>query len=62
MRSVSIIALSLIAAMLPASAQDPVPYAYRPPATGDTYVPLSATFLRPLHSPTNHSSLTVGDA
>jgi hypothetical protein len=46
MRSVSMIALSLIAAMLPASAQDPVPYAYRPPATGDTYVPALGDIMR----------------
>jgi Aminotransferase class I and II len=46
MRPVSMIALSLMAAMLPASAQDPVPYAYRPPATGDTYVPALGEIMR----------------
>jgi hypothetical protein len=38
MKHISIIALSIVAGMLPALAQDTVPYAYRPP-TGDTYVP-----------------------
>ena len=51
MKHISIIALSIVAAMLPALAQDPVPYAYRPPTAGDTYVPtlgdiMGATQLR----------------
>jgi hypothetical protein len=43
---VSMIALSLMAAMLPASAEEPVPYAYRPPATADTYVPALGDIMR----------------
>jgi hypothetical protein len=39
MRHVSMIAFALLVAILPASAQDSAPYAYRPPTTGDTYVP-----------------------
>jgi hypothetical protein len=35
----SIAALSMLAAMLPAIAEDTVPYAHRPPTTGDTYLP-----------------------
>lgn len=39
MKHISMTALSIVAAMLPAFAQDTVPYAYRPPTTGDTFVP-----------------------
>jgi hypothetical protein len=35
----SMIALSMVAAMLPALAEDAVPYAYRPPTAGETYLP-----------------------
>jgi len=51
MKHISMIALSIVAAMLPAFAQDTVPYAYRPPTAGDSYVPtlgdiMGATQLR----------------
>ena len=51
MKHISMITLSIVAAMLPAFAQDTVPYAYRPPTTGDTFVPtlgdiMGATQLR----------------
>jgi hypothetical protein len=46
MNRVPLITLSLMAAILPASAQDPVPYAYRPPATGETYVPALGDIMR----------------
>ena len=51
MKHIPMIALSIVAAMLPAFAQDTVPYAYRPPTAGDTYVPtlgdiMGATQLR----------------
>lgn len=39
MKHISMIALSIAAALVPAFAQDTVPYAYRPPGPGDTYVP-----------------------
>ena len=35
----SMVALSMVAAMLPALAEDAVPYAYRPPTAGETYLP-----------------------
>ena len=51
MKYVSTIAFSIVAAMLPAFAQDTVPDALRPAAVGDTYVPslgdiMGATQLR----------------
>jgi len=51
MKHISMIAFSVVAGMLPAFAQDTVPYAYRPPTAGDTYVPslgdiMGATQLR----------------
>ena len=51
MKHISMIALSIVTAMLPAFAQDTVPYAYRPPSAGDAYVPtlgdiMGATQLR----------------
>jgi len=39
MKRASIIAVSVVAVMLPAFAEDTVPYAYRPPAIGESYVP-----------------------
>ena len=39
MKYSSIAALAIVAGMLPAFAEDTVPYAYRPPTAGDTYVP-----------------------
>jgi hypothetical protein len=39
MKYISMIALSIVAGVLPGFAQDTVPYAYRPPTAGDTYVP-----------------------
>jgi hypothetical protein len=35
----SMAALSMVAALLPAFAEDTVPYAYRPPTAGETYLP-----------------------
>ena len=46
MKHGSMIALALMVAMLPASAQDPVPYAYPPPLTSDTYVPALGDIMR----------------
>jgi hypothetical protein len=51
MKYSSIAALAIVAGMLPAFAEDTVPYAYRPPTAGDTYVPtlgdiMGATQLR----------------
>jgi hypothetical protein len=51
MKYISMIVLSIVAAMLPAFAQETVPYASRPPVVGDTYVPtlgdiMGATQLR----------------
>ena len=51
MKHISMIALSIVAAMLPAFAQETVPYASRPPVVGDTYMPtlgdiMGATQLR----------------
>ena len=45
MKHSSIIALSIVAGMLPAFAADTVPYAYRPPTTGDTFVPTLADIM-----------------
>jgi hypothetical protein len=39
MKRLSMIAVAIAAAMLPAAAEDTVPYAYRPPKIGETYVP-----------------------
>jgi hypothetical protein len=39
MKHISMIVLTIAAAILPAVAQDQVPEAYRPPAVGDSYVP-----------------------
>jgi cytochrome c553 len=51
MKYISMIALSIAAAMLPAFAEDTVPYAFRRPTVGETYVPtlgdiMGATQLR----------------
>jgi len=51
MKHISMIALLIVVAMPPAFAQETVPYASRPPAVGDTYVPtlgdiMGATQLR----------------
>jgi hypothetical protein len=51
MKYISMIALSIVAGVVPGFAQDTVPYAYRPPTAGDTYVPtlgdiMGATQLR----------------
>jgi hypothetical protein len=40
------IAVLIAAFMLPCFAEEPVPYAHRPPSTGDVYVPALATFMR----------------
>jgi hypothetical protein len=39
MRQVFTAGLSIVALILPAFAEDTVPYAYRPPVAGETYVP-----------------------
>jgi hypothetical protein len=39
MKRLSMIAAAITAAMLPAAADDTVPYAWRPPKLGETYVP-----------------------
>jgi hypothetical protein len=51
MKYILTVALSVVVGMLSAFAQDTVPYAYRPPTAGDTYVPslgdiMGATQLR----------------
>ncbi len=43
MKRASIIAVSVVAVMLPAFAEDTVPYAYRPPVIGESYVPGQAS-------------------
>lgn len=39
MKHILMIVVSIAAVMLPAFAEDTVPYAYRPPVTGEVYVP-----------------------
>jgi hypothetical protein len=39
MKRLLMVAVSIAAAMLPAAADDTVPYAWRPPKLGETYVP-----------------------
>jgi hypothetical protein len=46
MKRLSMIAIAIAAAMLPAAADDIVPYAYRPPKIGETYVPRLADIMQ----------------
>jgi hypothetical protein len=46
MKKALIIVLSTLAVMLPAIAQESVPYAYRPPALGESYIPSLAAIMR----------------
>jgi hypothetical protein len=46
MKQLSIIAVLVATFMPQALAQESVPYAYRPPSTGDTYLPALGTFMR----------------
>ena len=48
MKRAFIIVLWMSAIMLPAVAEEPVPYAYRPPAIGESYVPSLAAIMRAL--------------
>jgi hypothetical protein len=60
------IAVLIAAFMLPCFAEEPVPYAHRPPSTGDVYVPALATLMRAIqfshinpHSPDDALSCAV---
>ena len=46
MKRAFIIVLWILAILLPAVAEEPVPYAYRPPAIGESYVPSLAAIMR----------------
>jgi hypothetical protein len=46
MKRALIVAVSMLAIMVPAVAQEPVPYAYRPSTIGESYVPSLAAIMR----------------